>query len=112
MHLAKKAQVVESKPVEVGFINPKEQSLNLEIELFGRVKAKEIAQIRPQITGIIEKRVFTEGSFVNKGDILYQIDKLDYIANVNSAKASLNSAKATLLSTKAKNDRAKGAFKI
>ncbi len=54
----KKAQVVESKPVEVGFINPKEQSLNLEIELFGRVKAKEIAQIRPQITGIIEKRVF------------------------------------------------------
>ncbi|MDX4026837.1 efflux RND transporter periplasmic adaptor subunit [Aliarcobacter skirrowii] len=108
----KKAQVVESKPVEVGFINPKEQSLNLEIELFGRVKAKEIAQIRPQITGIIEKRVFTEGSFVNKGDILYQIDKLDYIANVNSAKASLNSAKATLLSTKAKNDRAKELLKF
>ena len=51
-------------PIEVGFINPKKEPVNLEIEHIGRVKAKELSIIRPQISGIIEKQLFADGSFI------------------------------------------------
>ncbi len=85
-------------PIEVGYINPKKEPINLEIELIGKVKAKELALVRPQVSGIIEKQLFKEGSFVKQGDILYKIDSATYKATLNQSLALLNSAKASLIS--------------
>ena len=93
-------------PIEVGYINPKKEPINLEIELIGKVKAKELALVRPQVSGIIEKQLFKEGSFVKQGDILYKIDSASYKANLNQSLALLNSAKASLISAEAKSKRA------
>ena len=93
-------------PIEVGYINPKKEPINLQIELIGKVKAKELALVRPQVSGIIEKQLFKEGSFVKQGDILYKIDSASYKATLNQATALLNSAKASLISAEAKSKRA------
>ena len=93
-------------PIEVGYINPKKEPINLEIELIGKVKAKELALVRPQVSGIIEKQLFKEGSFVKQGDILYKIDSATYKATLNQSLALLNSAKASLISAEAKSKRA------
>ena len=93
-------------PIEVGYINPKKEPINLEIELIGKVKAKELALVRPQVSGIIEKQLFKEGSFVKQGDILYKIDSTSYKATLNQSLALLNSAKASLISAEAKSKRA------
>lgn len=60
----------------------------------GRVNAYRVAEIRPQVSGIIEKRLFKEGSEVKAGDLLYQIDPSSYEAALASAKGSLAVAKA------------------
>ena len=93
-------------PIEVGYINPKKEPINLEVELIGTVKAKELALVRPQVSGIIEKQLFKEGSFVKQGDILYKIDSATYKATLNQSLALLNSAKASLISSEAKSKRA------
>ena len=99
-------------PIEVGYINPKKEPINLEIELIGKVKAKELALVRPQVSGIIEKQLFKEGSFVKQGDILYKIDSASYKATLNQAIALLNSAKASLISAEAKSKRAEELLKF
>ncbi|WP_258315752.1 efflux RND transporter periplasmic adaptor subunit [Aliarcobacter cryaerophilus] len=99
-------------PIEVGYINPKKEPINLEIELIGKVKAKELALIRPQVSGIIEKQLFKEGSFVKQGDILYKIDSATYKATLNQSLALLNSAKASLISAEAKSKRAEELLKF
>ncbi|MGJ0310814.1 efflux RND transporter periplasmic adaptor subunit [Aliarcobacter cryaerophilus] len=99
-------------PIEVGYINPKKEPINLEIELIGKVKAKELALVRPQVSGIIEKQLFKEGSFVKQGDILYKIDSASYKATLNQATALLNSAKASLISAEAKSKRAEELLKF
>ena len=99
-------------PIEVGYINPKKEPINLQIELIGTVKAKELALIRPQVSGIIEKQLFKEGSFVKQGDILYKIDSATYKATLNQSLALLNSAKASLISAEAKSKRAEELLKF
>ena len=99
-------------PIEVGYINPKKEPINLEIELIGKVKAKELALVRPQVSGIIEKQLFKEGSFVKQGDILYKIDSATYKATLNQSLALLNSAKASLISSEAKSKRAEELLKF
>ena len=99
-------------PIEVGYINPKKEPINLEIELIGTVKAKELALVRPQVSGIIEKQLFKEGSFVKQGDILYKIDNATYKATLNQSLALLNSAKASLISAEAKSKRAEELLKF
>jgi membrane fusion protein (multidrug efflux system) len=78
------------------------QSQRVEVTetLAGRTSAYRIAEVRPQITGIIEKRLFVEGSYVEKGEVLYQIDSATYEAALATQKAALSSAEASL--TKAK----------
>ena len=98
--------------IEVGYINPKKEPINLEIELIGKVKAKELALVRPQVSGIIEKQLFKEGSFVKQGDILYKIDSASYKATLNQSLALLNSAKASLISAEAKSKRAEELLKF
>ena len=99
-------------PIEVGYINPKKEPINLEIELIGKVKAKELALVRPQVSGIIEKQLFKEGSFVKQGDILYKIDSATYKATLNQSLALLNSANASLISAEAKSKRAEELLKF
>ncbi|MEM5558997.1 efflux RND transporter periplasmic adaptor subunit [Aliarcobacter cryaerophilus] len=99
-------------PIEVGYINPKKEPINLEVELIGKVKAKELALVRPQVSGIIEKQLFKEGSFVKQGDILYKIDSASYKATLNQSLALLNSAKASLISSEAKSKRAEELLKF
>lgn len=98
--------------IEVGYINPKKEPINLQVELIGTVKAKELALIRPQVSGIIEKQLFKEGSFVKQGDILYKIDSATYKATLNQSLALLNSAKASLISAEAKSKRAEELLKF
>lgn len=98
-----------SKPqnqiVEVGYITLKEQPIALQQELTGRVKAKYISEIRPQISGIIKEQLFVEGSFVKQGDVLYKIDSATYQASYNQAKATLESVKAQIETSKLKVQR-------
>ncbi|WP_298943067.1 efflux RND transporter periplasmic adaptor subunit [uncultured Psychromonas sp.] len=67
-------------------------TLRLTTELPGRITAFKEAEVRPQITGIIESRQYKEGSYVEKGDVLFQIDPTTYQSTVNSANAELKKA--------------------
>jgi membrane fusion protein, multidrug efflux system len=87
-----------AKNPEVGVVTIQARPLTLSSELPGRTTAFMIAQIRPQIGGIVQKRVFTEGSLVKTGDLLYQIDPATYQAAYDSAKATLAKSEATLAS--------------
>ena len=65
---------MQSGPPEVGIITIQPQRVALTTELAGRTSAYLIAEVRPQVSGIIQKRLFTEGSDVKAGEVLYQID--------------------------------------
>ena len=95
----------QAQTVEVGVITLQEQAIALQQELSGRVKAKLVSQVRPQIGGIIKEQLFKEGSFVKQGDVLYLIDSATYQATLNQAKASLQSAKVDVLNAKTKSQR-------
>ncbi|MFV0481781.1 MAG: efflux RND transporter periplasmic adaptor subunit [Campylobacteraceae bacterium] len=98
--------------VEVGYITVSEQAIPLQQEISGRVKAKYISDVRPQIDGIIKEQKFKEGSFVKKGDILYIIDPDTYEATYESAVAALKSAEADLATLKLKSERYDELLKI
>jgi membrane fusion protein (multidrug efflux system) len=92
---------------EVAAIKVQAQPVVLTTELPGRTSAYRIADVRPQVSGIIQKRLFTEGNDVNEGQVLYQIDPAPFQAAVNNAKASLTRAEASLPSIKARVGRYK-----
>ncbi len=69
-------------------------------ELPGRAAPFRVAEVRPQVTGIIDQRLFTEGSQVKQGQALYQIDDASYRAAANSARAQLARAEASLTSAR------------
>lgn len=79
---------------EVTTMTVQPQQLLLTTELPGRTSAYLIAEIRPQINGIIQKRLFTEGSDVKTGQVLYQIDPAPFQASLDSAKAALAKSEA------------------
>lgn len=81
-------------------------------ELPGRITAQQVAEIRPQVTGIITKRLFKEGSAVKEGQQLYQIDPLPYQAAYDRAMANLQKAQANAQSIKARSLRYKELVKI
>ncbi|MFJ4142288.1 efflux RND transporter periplasmic adaptor subunit [Pseudomonas sp. NPDC089734] len=78
---------------QVGVVTLKSQPYALTTELPGRTTAFRVAEVRPQVNGIILKRLFTEGGDVKAGQQLYQIDPALYEATANSAQATLQSAK-------------------
>ena len=88
------------------------QALTITTELAGRTSASQIAEVRPQVGGLILKRLFVEGATVKAGTPLYQIDPASYIAAVNSAKAALSSARARALAAQPKAERYKGLLAI
>jgi len=79
--------------------------VSLYTELPGRTSPYLIAEVRPQVNGIIKARQFEEGSKVKAGTSLYQIDPSTYQAEYASAKAMLEKAQANLTSAKIRNDR-------
>lgn len=83
-------------PPDVTTIVVARRDVPLEITLPGRTAAYRVAEIRPRVNGIIEKRLFTEGSRVKAGEALYQLDDDVYKAALQSAEAGLSQAKATL----------------
>ncbi|PKE29523.1 efflux transporter periplasmic adaptor subunit [Rahnella sp. AA] len=85
-------------PVEVGVVTLKAQPFNLVSELTGRTTATLTADVRPQVGGIIQKQLFTEGSMVKAGQALYQIDPSSYKASYDQAAAALKSANALVIS--------------
>jgi membrane fusion protein (multidrug efflux system) len=90
---------------EVGVVTVQPERVMLTTELPGRTAAYLIAEVRPQVGGIIQKRLFTEGSDVTMGEVLYQIDPAVYQANYNSAKAALAKADANLIPIRLKAGR-------
>jgi len=92
---------------QVSVVTVQPQRLVLTTELPGRVAPALIAEVRPQITGLVLQRRFKEGSDVKAGDLLYQIDPATYRANVDSAQATLAKTEASLVSVKLKAARYK-----
>lgn len=93
------APVVEPAKVSVITVQPQSQALTT--ELAGRTQAFMIAEIRPQVGGIVQQRLFVEGAEVKAGQALYQLDASSYKAALAEAQATLAKARATLKSAQA-----------
>ena len=87
----------QAPQVVVFTVNP--AALPMVAALSGRTTAYQVADVRPQVGGIIQKRLFVEGADVKAGTPLYQIDSATYQASYNSARAALTKAKANLLTS-------------
>ncbi|WP_266019643.1 efflux RND transporter periplasmic adaptor subunit [Brucella intermedia] len=94
-------------PALVAIVSVRPESVTVIDELPGRVAAYRTAEIRPQVGGIVEKRLFQEGSEVHSGQELYQLSAAPFKAEVDSAAAVLQRADAALIRSQAKYDRAK-----
>lgn len=86
--------------------------VKLTTELSGRTSAIEVAEVRPQVTGIIQKRLFTEGQEVEEGQQLYQIDPAVYEAALSEAKAALLQAQANYNADRLLAERHTAALKV
>lgn len=94
-------------PSPVGFMTVTPQHVELTTELPGRTDAFLIAEVRPQVSGVVTRRTFTEGSDVKAGQQLYQIDAAPYEASYKSALATMAHDQAALLTARAKVQRYK-----
>ncbi len=101
-----------SGPPEVGIIVVKPEKVSLTTELSGRTVPRMIAEVRPQVSGIILKRLFTEGSDVKAGQALYQIDSAVFAAAYASAKAVQSRVEASLVSLRLTEGRYRDLVKI
>ena len=88
-------------PPEVSVITIAEQPVTLTTELPGRITAYEVSEVRPQVSGLITRRLFTEGQSVKRGQPLYRIDAQPQRAQVASAKAALARARASIAASEA-----------
>ncbi|HSI59514.1 MAG TPA: efflux RND transporter periplasmic adaptor subunit [Ideonella sp.] len=86
----------ERKAQQVGVLAIQPQRLAVSTELPGRTSARLTAEIRPQVGGIVQQRLFTEGSLVKAGQVLYQIDPASYQAAFASAQASVKKAESSV----------------
>jgi membrane fusion protein (multidrug efflux system) len=87
--------------IQVGYVVVQPTSVPLVQDLPARVSAFEVSEVRPQVSGVIQRRLFTEGAIVNKGQTLYQIDPSQYQAAAAEAAANLQSARANADAAKA-----------
>ena len=87
-------------PVQVGYVVVQQGSAPLEQELPGRVSAYQVSEVRPQVSGVITRRFFQEGSYVKQGQTLYQIDPSVYQAQAAQAQANLQSARASAVAAR------------
>lgn len=89
-------------PVEVGVVTLTARNVTVASELPGRTVSTMMSEVRPQVAGVIQKRLFTEGSLVSAGQPLYEIDQRLYRASRDEAMAALASAQATAAAAQAK----------
>jgi membrane fusion protein, multidrug efflux system len=94
-------------PPEVGVVTVTMQSAPIANELPGRVEASRVAQVRARVTGIVQKRLFREGSDVKAGQPLFQIDPAPYQAAADSARAQLAKAQANAVQAAAQGARSR-----
>jgi membrane fusion protein (multidrug efflux system) len=94
-------QAPQAPPAAVGYVTVSEQPVTLTTELPGRTSAYETSEVRPQVNGLVQQRLFTEGDIVRKGQPLYRIDSAPYQAQVASARAALARARASIASSAA-----------
>ncbi|WP_443972096.1 efflux RND transporter periplasmic adaptor subunit [Sphingobium sp. CR28] len=94
-------------PLSVGFVVVKSSSVPVVADLPGRTVAFQSSQVRPQVSGVIQRRFFKEGSLVRQGQTLYQIDPQLYRAAVNQAEANFQSAQATASAASVRAERLK-----
>jgi len=102
----------QNAPPEVGIVTIQPERAVLTTELSGRVTPHLIAEVRPQVGGIIQQRLFTEGTDVKAGQVLYQIDPATFRAVFNSAKAVLSRAEANVAPARLKEERFRDLVKI
>ncbi len=96
MASAASAQQQERPPTPVTVVTLEAKTVTVTSTLPGRVVASGVAEVRPQVNGIIVERLFEEGSPVKEGDILYRIDPATYKAQVVAAQAAVNQAQVSL----------------
>ena len=94
-------------PPPVGVVKVEPQAVTLQVELPGRVEALRTAQVRARVNGVVQKRLFTEGSLVKEGQPLFQIDPAPYQAALDSANAQLAKAQANVSQAAAQAERNK-----
>ena len=92
---------------EVAVAVMQEERVAITTELPGRTSPYLVAEVRPQVNGIIQKRLFTEGGDVKAGDVLYEIDPAPYQASLDNAKAALTRAEAQVPSVRSRVERYK-----
>ncbi|WP_374431149.1 efflux RND transporter periplasmic adaptor subunit [Ideonella dechloratans] len=92
-------------PAPVGVITAKTSSVDVTTELPGRLEAIRTAQVRARVTGVVKRRLFTEGSVVKAGQSLFEIDPVPYRAALDSALATEAKAEAVLMQAQATLDR-------
>lgn len=107
---SQQAAAPSAQPVMV--VTLQSQSVTLTRELPGRTSAYLVAEVRPQVNGIVKQRLFTEGGSVKAGQTLYELDEAIYRAAYNSAQAALVKAKATLEAAQASARRSAELVKI
>jgi membrane fusion protein (multidrug efflux system) len=94
-------------PPEVGVIVAQPQSVALQTELPGRVEPVRVAQVRARVNGVVQQRMFREGSEVKAGQPLFQIDASPYQATLASAQAAMGKAQANLTQASSQAERYK-----
>ncbi|QER38876.1 AdeA/AdeI family multidrug efflux RND transporter periplasmic adaptor subunit [Acinetobacter suaedae] len=99
------AAAQQMPPAEVGVLVAQPQSIEQNVELSGRTSAYQISEVRPQTSGVILKRLFTEGSYVSEGQALYELDSRANRAALDNAKAALLQQQANLSSLRTKLNR-------
>jgi membrane fusion protein (multidrug efflux system) len=97
---------------QVTVVTLQPRSVELTRELPGQTNAHLVADVRPQVSGIVEQRLFTEGALVKAGQPLYELDERLYRAQYNSAKAALQRAQATLAAAQLAGKRSAELVKI
>jgi len=99
------AKPKDMPPVVVGVMTVRAEAVPVTTELAGRTAASLVAEVRPQVSGIITDRLFTEGSTVRAGQPLYQIDSRLYAASSEQARAAVATAQATVEANRLKAER-------
>lgn len=92
-------------PQAVGYVTVEPRAVPIQTSLGGRTVARETSEVRPQVNGLIRRRLFAEGGYVRQGQPLFQIDPSLYRASVDQAAANVASARATAEAAQTKADR-------
>lgn len=95
----------QAQEAEVTVVTIAPEEVTLTTVLAGRTSPYQVSDVRPQVGGIVQKRLFKEGSDVKAGELLYQIDPATYQAAYDNAKAALTKAEANALPARLKGDR-------